>query len=159
MPSYPQDNRTKGVQLFFCQTRLAHQPKLAGIKHLNRLESILARAEWHDLSFADGLILDLENNVIECTAGNIFARFSNELVTPDLSNCGVAGVMRERIMQLAPSLSFNLKVQKLSLAQLNQADEVFICNSLYGAWPVAGCDGHTWPLLGVTDKINEVLQS
>ena len=159
LPNFPVDNRIKGVRLFLCDIQLAHQPKLAGIKHLNRLESVLARAEWHDLSFADGLMLDLENNVIECTAGNIFARFGHELITPDLSDCGVAGVMRERIMQLVPSLGLSMTIQKLSLAQLKQADEVLICNSLYGVWPVVGCDGYDWQLLGLTDKINDALQS
>lgn len=158
LPSYLPENYTKGVALFLCETKLAHQPKLAGIKHLNRLESVLARAEWHNPSLADGIMLDIENNVIECTAANIFARFENQLMTPSLNQCGVAGVMRERIMQLAPSLGYTIVTQKLSLALLKQADEVFISNSLYGVWPVASCDGHAWQVLELTNKINKALQ-
>lgn len=158
LPDYPEENFAKGVSLYFCETKLAHQPKLAGIKHLNRLESVLARSEWHDVSFVDGMMLDQENNVIECTAANIFARFDHALVTPDLSLCGVAGVMRERIMQLAPSLGYEVNTIKISFTQLKQADEVLICNSLYGAWPVRSCNLHTWQVSELTKKINIALQ-
>ncbi len=159
LATYADENYTKGVKLFMCNTQLAHQPKLAGIKHLNRLESVIARAEWHDTSFADGLMCDHEETVIECTAANIFARFGVELVTPDLTQCGVAGVMRERILQLAPRLGFNVSVKKISLGELKQANEVFICNSLYGAWPVRECNEHIWQVLGLTQTINKALQS
>ena len=67
-------------------------PKLAGIKHLNRLENVMARMEWQDESHFDGLMLDQQGNVIECTMSNIFARFNDTLITPDLSQCGVAGI-------------------------------------------------------------------
>lgn len=159
LPDYPAENFTKGISLYLCETKLAHQPRLAGIKHLNRLESVLARSEWHDVSFVDGVMLDQENNVIECTAANIFAKYDHVLVTPDLSHCGVAGVMRERIMQLAPRLGYSMSMKKLTLAELKLADEVFICNSLYGAWPVLSCDNHTWQVSQLTEKINAALRT
>ncbi len=136
MPDYPESRFSEGVALTVCETRLAAQPKLAGIKHLNRLENVLARMEWHNPDIAEGVMLDMHDNVIECTAANIFARFGDALITPDLQQCGVAGITRQRIIELAPTLSLKPAVETFNLEKLYQADEVVICNSLYGAWQV-----------------------
>ena len=140
MPDYPISRLNDGINLTVCDTRLATQPKLAGIKHLNRLENVLARMEWAsvDLSadIADGIMLDMQDNVIECTAANIFARFGDVLITPSLDQCGIAGITRQRIMDLAPTLKLKTAVETFNLDKLYQADDVIICSSLYGAWQV-----------------------
>ena len=136
MPQYPEERFVDGVNLTVCETRLALQPKLAGIKHLNRLENVLARMEWHNPDIADGIFLDTNDNVIECTAANIFVRFGDALITPSLTQCGVAGVTRQRIIELAHTLALTIVVETLSLEKLLSADEVIICSSLYGAWQV-----------------------
>ena len=136
MPQYPETRFVDGVNLIVCETRLALQPRLAGIKHLNRLENVLARMEWHSPDIADGIFLDMNDNVIECTAANIFARFGDTLITPSLTQCGVVGVTRQRIIELAHTLALKIVVETLSLEKLLSADEVIICNSLYGAWQV-----------------------
>lgn len=135
MPKYAADNFIHGVNLHVCDMRLVEQPKLAGIKHLNRLENVLARMEWQDDSF-DGLMLDMQDNVIECTMSNVFARFDNTLVTPDLSQCGVAGITRQRIIWLASLLDLKVEIKPLPFAKMALADEVIICSSLYGALQV-----------------------
>ena len=136
MPEYSEKRFSDGINLTVCETRLAAQPKLAGIKHLNRLENVLARMEWNDSTIADGIMLDIQDHVIECTAANIFARFADTLITPDLRQCGVAGITRQRILELAPTLSLKTSVEMFDLEKLYQADEVVICSSLYGAWQV-----------------------
>jgi 4-amino-4-deoxychorismate lyase len=140
MPQYPAERFSEGVNLTVCETRLAKQPKLAGVKHLNRLENVLARMEWHDAnvenSIAEGVLLDADDHVIECTAANIFARFGDVLITPSLAQCGVAGVTRQRIMDLAHTLSLTTSVEVFDLERLLAADEIIVCNSLYGAWQV-----------------------
>lgn len=136
LPDYPESRFSDGVTLMVCETRLAAQPKLAGIKHLNRLENVLARMEWHNPDIAEGIMLDMQANVIECTAANIFARFGDVLLTPDLRQCGVAGITRQRVLDLAPALSLKASVEAFNLEKLYQADEVVICSSLYGAWQV-----------------------
>ena len=133
---YPEEMFVDGVNLTVCETRLALQPRLAGIKHLNRLENVLARMEWHSPDITDGIFLDINDNVIECTAANIFARFGDTLITPNLTQCGVAGVTRQRIIELAHTLALKVVVEILTLEKLFMADEVIICNSLYGAWQV-----------------------
>ena len=140
MPQYPDIRFSEGVSLTVCETRLASQAKLAGIKHLNRLENVLARMEWTDAhmtnGIADGIMLDSLGNVIECTSANIFARFGDTLITPSLHLCGVAGITRQRIIGLAHTLSLKPKIEVIDLPTLLSADEVIICNSLYSAWQV-----------------------
>jgi 4-amino-4-deoxychorismate lyase len=143
MPEYPEDCFTDGVNLIVCETRLALQPKLAGIKHLNRLENVLARMEWNDPNIAAGILLDTNDNVIECTAANIFARFGDTLITPSLAQCGVAGITRQRILELAHTLSLKTKVETFNLGKLFAADEVIICNSIYDAWQVKSIQDKT----------------
>lgn len=149
MPHYAVGNYEQGVSLHVCETRLGTQPKLAGIKHLNRLENILARMEWRDESLFDGLMLDQQDNVIECTSSNIFVRYGDQLVTPSLHQCGVAGITRQRILWLENALSLTQQIKKmqikaLTLAQLLQADEVVICNSLYGVFQVNTINDKSW---------------
>ena len=87
MPKYDLANYEQGVQLRVCDIRLSNQPKLAGIKHLNRLENVMARMEWRDETVFDGLLMDGDGYVIECTMSNVFVRMGSTLMTPDLSQC------------------------------------------------------------------------
>jgi 4-amino-4-deoxychorismate lyase len=82
------------VCVCFRATRLSNQPLLAGLKHLNRLEQVLARAEWQDGEHAEGLMLDQAGRVIEGVFSNLFLVRDGVLITADLKRCGVAGVMR-----------------------------------------------------------------
>lgn len=144
MPHYAALNYEQGVHLHICEMQLATQAKLAGIKHLNRLENVLARMEWRDEAIFDGLLTDQQGNVIECTMSNVFARFGNQFITPELSQCGVAGITRQRILALSNTLALDIKTATLKLDQLLQADEVIICNSLYGAFQVSTIGKTTW---------------
>ena len=146
LPDYPERNFSEGVHLHLCEVRLGFQPALAGIKHLNRLENVLARMEWVDASLADGLLLDAEGHVVECTMSNLIMRCGNAVITPDLSRCGVAGVTRQRILEILGGQGYRVEVASFDLDALWQADEVIICNSLFGAWQVRSVSGHTWSL-------------
>lgn len=157
MPQYAKEYYVDGVRLHVCELRLAVQTKLAGIKHLNRLENVMARMEWRDEGIFDGLMLDQQGFVIECTMSNIFARFDNSLITPDLSQCGVAGITRQRIIGLAAVLNLTVEVAPLPLDRLLQADELIICNSLYGAFQVTKIGDTTWPQLALAKTFRNLL--
>ena len=130
------DQYRNGIAVRICDLRVAQVPALAGMKHLNRLEYILARAEWQD-EFAEGLLLDAQDRVIEATVSNLFVIKNNQLFTPDLSVAGVAGIMRKTIIeQLAPKLGLVGHIVNMDLDFLSSADEIFLCNSVYGIWPV-----------------------
>lgn len=157
LPSYPVKNFTEGVHLHLCRLRLAAQPLLAGVKHLNRLENVLARMEWHNPAITDGLLLDQSGNVIECTMSNIFMRHGNRLSTPDLGQCGVSGVTRERILEIAPALGFECTITTFNLDTLLGADEVVICNSLIGVWQVRLLDEHRWQAGTLAKQLHNLL--
>jgi 4-amino-4-deoxychorismate lyase len=157
VPSYPEKNFIEGVSLHLCRLRLAAQPLLAGIKHLNRLENVLARMEWRDPEIADGLLLDQSGNVIECTMSNIFMRHGNRLSTPDLGQCGVSGLTRERILEIAPSAGFECTIVTFNLDTLLGADEIVICNSLIGVWQVRQLDEHRWQAGTLAKQLHNLL--
>jgi 4-amino-4-deoxychorismate lyase len=134
------DNWLDGFKVRVCDLTLSSNPALAGLKHLNRLENILARAEWKN-EFAEGLLLDQTGHLIEATMSNIFLVKNRQLITPDLRGAGVAGVMRSAIMnRFAAALSLSVVTQNLTLDDLKTADEIFLCNSLIGIWPVISVD-------------------
>ncbi|KJJ99951.1 4-amino-4-deoxychorismate lyase [Pseudomonas sp. 21] len=157
-PAYPAKNREEGVTLFPCATRLAEQPLLAGLKHLNRLEQVLARAEWSDPAFAEGLMRDVSGRIVEGVFSNLFVVKQGELVTAELSRCGVAGVMRAEIIERARDLGVPVVIRDIEHSELAQADEVFLCNSLYGIWPVRGVAEFAWPVGLLTRKLQGQLR-
>lgn len=156
---HPPRYETEGVRLFLCRTRLSLQPRLAGIKHLNRLENVLARMEWDDPGIAEGLMLDTEGNVVEGTLSNLFLVKDGTLFTPDLSRCGVAGVQRGRILELAAREGIAARVQALSLAQLHEAEEIMLCNSVIGLWQVRQFQDRQWPRGEFTEILRRLLHA
>ena len=142
-PDYPKSYQQDGIALYLCELRLGLNPALAGLKILNKLEYVLARAEWSDERYAEGLLLDIDDRVIEGTVSNVFAVTDGALVTPVLDRCGVKGVMRRLVIErLAPALKLPLYEKALSLGDLLSADELFVSNSVFGLWPV-NCLGDT----------------
>lgn len=156
MPQWPTEN-TQGVRLYNCQTSLAIQPLLAGIKHLNRLEQVLARAEWQDASYAEGLMLDTEGHITDCVFSNIFFVRDGRLLTPSLANCGVAGVMRAWVMQQAQQLGIDCQETQIKVTQLADMDEVFTSNSLYGIWPVVSYQNYRWSVGSIARRLQQRL--
>lgn len=125
-----------GITVRFCDLRLSAQPLLAGLKHLNRLEQVMARSEWQDNQILEGIICDEHDQIIAATSANIFARFGQQLRTPVLDRCGVAGVCRDRILQ-SPPLGFSVAVTAIARAELLTADELFITNCARGVVPIS----------------------
>ena len=131
--------------LRWCATRLAQQPLLAGLKHCNRLEQVLARAEWHSAGAVDrdadeGLMLDHDGNVVGATAANVFALRDGRWRTPMLDRCGVAGVCRGWAIPVLDAVE-----ARLSPENVESADAVFLCNAVRGILPVARLGARAWP--------------
>ena len=136
VPDYPANFVNQGIKVHLCKLRLGHQPRLAGIKHLNRLENVLAAAEWNDAEIAEGIMLDQGEHIIEGTRSNLFLVRNGRLYTPDLSRCGVAGLQRERVIDFARQHGIVCKITELTMDDLLAADEIFMVNSVIGLWPV-----------------------
>ncbi|TAN83834.1 MAG: aminodeoxychorismate lyase [Gallionella sp.] len=144
MPDYPADWMTRGIKAHVCNLRLSAQPRLACVKHLNRLENVLAAAELHGVQAAEGLLLDAGGHLIEGTRSNLFLVLQGRLFTPDLSRCGVAGIQRGRVMAWALQHGIPLQVRDIALEEALQADEFFIVNSIIGLWPIRELGERHW---------------
>lgn len=144
VPDYPSAWAGQGVKVHLCRLRLSIQPRLAGVKHLNRLENVLARGEWNDPAIAEGLLLDSADNVIEGVMSNLFISEGETLVTPDLRHCGVAGVQRERILERAAAQGVTCRVEPISLERLLRADEAMLVNSIIELWAIREIEGRHW---------------
>ncbi|WP_447553137.1 aminodeoxychorismate lyase [Vreelandella sp. EE22] len=127
----PTERWRVGVCVRLCALRLGHQPLLAGIKHLSRLENVLARQEWDDPAIAEGLLADTEGWVVEATSMNIFWLANGGLYTPRLSRCGVAGTLREALIERGVVFEADLTLEALS-----RVEGLWVANSVQGVWPV-----------------------
>lgn len=157
-PSYPETHWRQGVAMRTCTTRLGRNTALAGLKHLNRLEQVLARCEWDDADIAEGVMFDIDGNVISGTMSNLFMVESGRLMTPALSQCGVAGVMRGVILDIAAQAGISCQETTTSRHALLRADEVFMTNALVGIWPVRCIDQQEYDLGPLTKLLSEQLR-
>lgn len=163
-PSLESISYIEGAALTVCRHRLSQNRFLAGIKHLNRLDQVIGRSEWDDPSILEGLMLDQEDRVIEGTMSNLFMLRNGHLYTPALETCGVAGVVRQLIIDHAQQAGIPVNITQLKIADLVQADSLFICNSLLGIVPVNRLQDRQWhkddwqnPLmLAVKEKVFEL---
>ena len=159
LPAYSAEYLSAGISARLCDLRLSRQPQLAGIKHLNRLEQVIARSEWNDPAIAEGLLLDEAGWVIGGTMSNVFIIRRRQLFTPLLTGSGVAGVTRARIMALAPRLGLTVSVTHIDLTALMAADEVLLCNSVIGLWSVRELAGKCWDTGQFAPAIRALLES
>ncbi|MCW8884445.1 MAG: aminodeoxychorismate lyase [Motiliproteus sp.] len=135
-PHYPEHYYRDGIELGLCQTRLADNPQLAQIKHLNRLEQVLARAEWQD-EYAEAIVRNYQDQVVEGTMSNLFLIKNNCLSTPPIERCGVEGVMRNWVIGQRSALGTTIVEKDLTVKHLQEAEGIFMTNSIIGIWPVA----------------------
>ncbi|WP_046657193.1 aminodeoxychorismate lyase [Lysobacter capsici] len=141
-PSAPRE----GLTLRWCDLRVSLQPALAGMKHCNRLEQVLARAEWDDPNVHEGLLLNTDGELVGATAANVFMLRAGTWLTPPVDRCGIAGVCRQALIDLA-----DIQVRPLNAADLARADAIFLCNAVRGILPVARLGERQWaPHPGLT---------
>lgn len=131
--------------LSLATVRWPTQPILAGLKHLNRLEQVLAAAERRAAGTDEAVMLDQSGQLVSVVAGNLFLLLEGRLQTPVLVDCGIAGTRRRLVIeQWAGAVGLPVQESTLSLQDLESADEVFYCNSLVGLRPVASFGRRRW---------------
>ncbi|WP_338804984.1 aminodeoxychorismate lyase [Xenorhabdus griffiniae] len=143
--SYPEryiTQRQKGVSLTLSPISMGINPYLAGIKHLNRLEQVLIKRFIEQSGADEALVLDSDGLLVECGTANIFWRKGKNVYTPDLSQSGVEGVMRRKIIELLAKSDYSLSCVMRYPEALAYADEVIICNSLMPVLPVSQIQAH-----------------
>lgn len=136
LPDYPRHYIEQGVALFTCQQRLSEQPQLAGIKHLNRLDQVLASNERQQTACQEGIMLDQMGHVVEGTRTNLFGVAQGVLLTPLLNRCGISGIMRNHLLIQAQKKGIPIEEGDYKLAFFESLPELFVCNSVIGLWPV-----------------------
>jgi len=154
-PQNIEENAARGVKARICDFRLAIQPALSGIKHLNRLEQVLASSEPFTDDVTEGILLDREDQVISAISANIFMVIGDRLLTPRLDRCGVRGVLRS---QMLAACSGRCEQRRIQVDLLQEADEVFICNSVRGIVPVTAIDGQDYTIGPVTRELQSWLR-
>jgi 4-amino-4-deoxychorismate lyase len=134
---YPPAHYSRGIRVRVCAVRIGVSPALAGLKHLNRLEQVLAQLELRGHDVEQGLLLDTAGYVVGGSSSNVFAVRGQELLTPGTTRNGVAGVMRRVVLESSERAGLAAREAELTLRDLETADELFMANSLFGIWPVA----------------------
>ena len=157
--SKPANDNGTGVSVFLCQQRISSNPDLAGLKHLNRLDQVLASNEIPQ-GYAEGLCADQDAYIIEGCKSNLIAVIQGELLTPDLTSSGVNGVMLQHLKQKFAADGQQVKPKKLRLEDLLLSEELFLCNSVFGVWPVIKLSEngtvHSW---SVGSKTQQAIQT
>lgn len=157
-PEFPPSYTEIGVDVTICDFRLARQSRLAKIKHLNRLEQVLARSEWGD-EYQEGLVCDTDDRVIEATSSNVFFVINDALVTPAIDSCGVAGIFREQIINYCRSQNIELLIRHVALDELQNLQAMFLCNSVSGIWPVKRINQRVLHKTAIIDKLMMVFKN
>jgi 4-amino-4-deoxychorismate lyase len=152
-PDYPDSHYRSGISARVCQLRLGENPALAGIKHLCRLEQVLAQLELRGHAVQQGLLLDTSGHVVGGTSSNLFAVHDGELRTPALARCGIKGVMRRAVLETARTLGIRADERDLSLDDVLAADELFVTNALFGIWPVTDVESRRFALGPMTRQL------
>jgi 4-amino-4-deoxychorismate lyase len=129
----------EGLRLRWCSTRFASQPLLAGIKHCNRLEQVLARAECVTGGDDEGLVCDAEGAVVSATSANLFVLRAGRWQTPSLGHCGVAGICRAFLLE-----ALSAREARLEPSAVEAAEAVFLCNAVRGILSVASLGARAW---------------
>ncbi len=155
-PAHPVPYWEEGIEIGVVDIRLGHQPALAGIKHGNRLEQVIARSQWHS-DWQEALVLDQLGNVVEGTQSNVFMVSGENLFTPSLTLAGVAGVVREYIISQAHKLGLTVKTMSLSIDDIAAADEVFLTNSVIGLWPVRKFNSRIYAEHDISHKLLKLM--
>jgi 4-amino-4-deoxychorismate lyase len=152
-PRFADSSYREGIAMRACALRLGENPALAGIKHLCRLEQVLAQLELRGHAVQQGLLLDASGHVVGGTSSNLFMLAGGTLATPTLARCGIKGVMRRVVMEAARKLGIRAEERDLVAAELQDADEVFVTNSLFGIWPVTSIDGRRYAVGSTTTRL------
>ncbi|MBV8145016.1 MAG: aminodeoxychorismate lyase [Gammaproteobacteria bacterium] len=156
-PGLDESAQEQGIRVRLASLRLGENPALAGIKHCNRLEQVLARREWTDPKIAEALLFSSSGALVSGIASNVFLVCDSKLVTPLLDRCGVAGVMRGLVLDIAAATGLCAQERRLDAADLEQADELFLTNALTGIRPVRELEGAQRPAGPLTRQLQREL--
>jgi len=141
-PVHYDELAVKGVKVGKSNQKIGINPMLKGLKHLNRLEQVLLRQELVNSKEDDLIVSNVHDEVIEATSANLFFWLNGNLCTPDVTNSGVNGIMRQTILQAYPETI----IKTVTFEELASAEAMFICNCVMGIMPVNHYNGVNLPI-------------
>ncbi|MEC4724851.1 aminodeoxychorismate lyase [Shewanella sp. D64] len=147
----------EGISLALSDILLAKQPRLAGIKHLNRLEQVLIKSIQLPEGFDDWLVLDNDGSIIESSIANLFFIKERTIFTPAITHCGVAGMMREQVIYALIDLGYNLDIKPIHHNDLAQFEHCFMTNSLLGLVDIKQIDSIAYSKSSFSDTLRQTL--
>jgi 4-amino-4-deoxychorismate lyase len=156
-PSETSTESQDGIRARTGQLRLGENPALAGLKHCNRLEQILARQEWSDPGIAESLLFSSSGRLVSGTMTNVFIVEGSRLRTPRLDLCGVAGVMRRVVLREAERAGIPVQEDVLGADDVRKANELFVTNARIGIWPLRELDGRALQPGSVTRQLQQIM--
>lgn len=159
LPAYPEALYRNGVAIRLCDWLLPIQPGSAGVKHLNRLDQVMARREWSDPAIFEGLMRNARGELVEGVMSNLYLLQDGCLLTHPLTDCGVAGVMREMVLQLATELGLPTVLRSFDADVMLGAEAVLLSNSLAGVVPVGRCGQRLWQDFSLAAQLNRRINS
>jgi len=149
---------SQGVAVQIAALTLGENPRLAGLKHLNRLELVLARAELAASHCLEALLLTSSGQLVSGTMSNVFLVHGGRIETPRLDRCGVAGVMRRVVMRVAAESGLAVEEMSLKQVDLDSAQEIFLTNARIGIWPVRAVQSRTLVPGPVTRRLQGLIE-
>jgi 4-amino-4-deoxychorismate lyase len=155
-PETPTESQD-GVRVRTAKLRLGENPALAGLKHCNRLEQVLARREWTDPGIAESLLYSSSGRLVSGTMSNVFVVEGSRLRTPRLDLCGVAGVMRRVVLREAERAGISIQEDVLGVDDVHKASELFLTNARIGLWPLRELDGRVLQPGPLTRRLQQIM--
>ncbi|QBF84562.1 aminodeoxychorismate lyase [Shewanella maritima] len=157
LPSHYPIWQREGIKLALSEVELGRQPLLAGIKHLNRLEQVLIKAQPLANDVQDWLVVDTQGKVIESSMANLFAIKSSKVYTPSMAYSGVAGVTRERVIDALLQFGLSVECTEFDVTFLQSCDHVMLSNSLFGVVDVTTIGNQVFERFAETKKLTELI--
>lgn len=122
----------QGLKIAIAETQTGIQKQMAGLKHLNRLENVLARIECEALGCDEILMLNAFDQVIEASAHNVFLIIHGQLCTPELNLSGVSGIMRARVLDFCARQGITCSERVIQRDELPDVTSILLTNSING---------------------------
>jgi 4-amino-4-deoxychorismate lyase len=155
----PSPEQWSGFRVGLSSVTLGINPLLAGLKHLNRLEQVLAQSEMRGKEVNEMLMLSSAGQVICGTMSNVFFADEGGLFTPSLLDCGVAGVMRSRVLATAAECGIAVAVRPVERAELRTLREAFVTNVRWGLQSIDVLEDRSLPVRTQAQQLCQILHA
>lgn len=138
---YPEESYRKGLKVVTCATRrIAHGALSPMVKSLNYLNNIMAKIEATHAGAGEGLMLNEQGFVSECTGDNIFIVSDGLISTPPISSGALAGVTRAVAIRIADEFGFEVTESQMTRYDIYTADECFLTGTAAEIIPAVELD-------------------